>query len=42
MTNPLDEGAIPSTYTTSIVNWREEEEVERYRFEGGELVLCGN
>ena len=39
MTGPLDEGAIPSTSTTSIVNWLEETEVETYRYQGGELVL---
>ncbi|MFH0985697.1 MAG: hypothetical protein V1882_09225 [Candidatus Omnitrophota bacterium] len=42
MTNPLDEGAIPSTSTTSIVNCLEETEVETYRYQGGELVLGGN
>ena len=38
MTNPLDEGAIPSTSTISIVNWLEETEIETYRYQGGELV----
>lgn len=39
MTDPLDEGAIPSTSTIQIVNWLEETEVETYRYQGGELVL---
>ncbi len=39
MTDPLDEGAIPSTSTTLIVNWLEETEVETYRYQNGELVF---
>jgi hypothetical protein len=32
VTDLLDEGAIPSTSTSLIVNWLEETEVETYRY----------
>ena len=40
MTDPLDEGAIPSTSTTCLANQDEEEEydVETYIYEDSRLV----
>ena len=41
MTNPLDEGAIPSTSTHSSANWfyEEEFEVESYVYNNSQLIL---
>ena len=48
MTDPLDEGALPSTSTTCIANWlyEEEFEVESYVYKDSKLILvkddCGD